>query len=69
MKEEISRKMVTPKEAAIRYGLSEGTLANWRCHREGPKFYKVGRKKIIYFLEDIEVWVRKNPVLTKDSHG
>lgn len=65
-KEEIGRTAVTPNEAAIRYGFSVGTLANWRCHKEGPRFYKVGRKKIIYFLEDIEIWARKCPVLTKD---
>ena len=48
------------------YDIPLGTLANMRSKREGPRFYKRGRR-VIYFLEDVEKWIRKNPVLTKDS--
>ena len=58
---------VTPKEAAQMYGLSEGTLANLRCRRLGAKFYRAGNKKILYFVSDLEDWLKRNPVLTKDS--
>lgn len=64
--EETSRTALTPKGFASRYGFSEGTLGNMRCQKEGPRFYKVG-KKILYFVADIEVWIKKNAVLTKDD--
>jgi hypothetical protein len=64
--EDISRKAVTAKEAALMYGFKEGTLANMRSQKVGPKFYKVGRKKVLYFTEDLDIWARANPVLTKD---
>lgn len=62
------KKAVTPSEAAEIYGLNEGTLANLRCHRQGPKYFKVGKgRKVIYFIEDLEAWLREQPVLTRDS--
>jgi hypothetical protein len=62
----LSRKVLTANEAAFLYGLSPGTLANWRHMRVGPKFYKMGGK-VAYFPEDLENWARREPVLTKDS--
>lgn len=46
--------------------LNRGTLANMRSRREGPKFYRVGRK-VVYLLDDIEQWLTSQPVLTRDS--
>lgn len=67
MKEGISRTAMSPKEASLMFGISEGTLANWRCKRIGPRYYKVGSRKVIYFVNDLEEWMRSEPVLTKDS--
>jgi hypothetical protein len=67
MKNGILKKMVTPKEAAETYGWSEGTLANLRHRKLGPKYYRVGKRKVLYRVEDIEAWVYGNPVLTADS--
>ena len=62
------KKAVTPSEASNIYGLNEGTLANLRCHRQGPKYYKVGNgRKVIYFVEDLEAWLQEQPVLTTKS--
>ena len=33
-----------------------GSLANMRCLKKGPKFFKVGRK-VIYRPEDIETYL------------
>ena len=64
----IEKLAVTPREAARLFGLSEGTLANLRCKKLGPMYYRVpGGRKIVYFLSDIEDWIRKNPVATLDS--
>ena len=60
------RKMISPTEAAEIYSLNAGSLANLRSKRRGPKFYKVGRK-ILYAVEDLEAWLKRQPVLTIDS--
>lgn len=62
----LSKKAITPKAASEIYGFSEGTLANLRCKRNGPKYYRVGRK-VLYLVTDFEEWITKNPVLTTDS--
>ncbi len=61
-------KALSPKDAVKRYPAlgCEGTLANLRCQKRGPKFYKLSRK-IIYRPEDIEAFLFSNPVLTVDS--
>jgi len=62
---------LTPKEVVGFYPAlttSEGTLANWRHQKIGPKFYKLSRK-IIYRPEDIESFLFSNPVQTLDSAG
>lgn len=46
--------------------LSTGTLANMRCRKEGPRYFKLGRK-IIYKRSDLERWIASAPVLTRDS--
>jgi hypothetical protein len=62
----LSKKVLTANEAAFMYGLAPGTLANWRHARVGPKFYKLGGK-VAYFIDDLDSWARKEPVLTQDS--
>jgi hypothetical protein len=61
------RKMVTPQMAAEIYGLDVGTLANLRYLKRGPQFYRCGKKKILYRIEELEAWLLRNPVLTTDS--
>ena len=33
----------TPEEFAAEYGISEATLADWRCDGTGPPYVKLGR--------------------------
>ncbi|NLE25207.1 MAG: helix-turn-helix domain-containing protein [Clostridiaceae bacterium] len=63
---EVIRKTVSPHQAAEIYGLSVGTLANLRCQKRGPKFFRCGRK-VLYKTDDFEKWLLSNPVLTIDS--
>lgn len=37
--------LLTSKQLAERWGLSEGTLRNWRVLGTGPKFIKLGKKQ------------------------
>ena len=62
----ISKKGFTPLDISSIYGIPEGSLANMRCKRIGPKFYKAGRK-VIYRAADVEAWLYSQPVLTRDS--
>ncbi|MFH1628438.1 MAG: DNA-binding protein [Pseudomonadota bacterium] len=62
-------KVLTPKDVIAAYPIlarSEAVLANWRNQRRGPRFFRVSRK-IIYRASDIEAFLFRNPVLTRDS--
>jgi hypothetical protein len=48
------------------FGLSRGVLANLRCKRVGPPYFKVGRR-IFYKPGPFEKWFFGTPVLTKDA--
>lgn len=67
MRTNIERKSLTPKEVSEIYGLPVGTLANWRYQRRGPKYHIVGKRKILYFVKELEEFLTQCPVLTKDS--
>ena len=63
----IKKACYTPQEVSFIYGLSVGTLANWRTKKIGPRYYKVNGRKVLYFLHDLENWSKANPVQTIDS--
>jgi hypothetical protein len=48
------------------FGLHKLTEANNRSKKMGCRYFKVGRK-VLYLVSDIEDWIKRNPVLTKDS--
>jgi hypothetical protein len=60
------RRTLTPKEVGKIYGLNPLTLANLRCQRRGPRYYRIGRK-IVYKVADIESYLFAHPVHTLDS--
>ncbi len=60
------RKTLSSAEVEMQYGIAAGSLANLRWSRKGPRFYKVGRR-VLYFVEDIESWICRNPNETLDS--
>jgi len=64
MSEKFERKVITPQEAEKIYGISAGTLANLRIARRGPKFFRAGRRKVIYRVSDFENWLFCHPVET-----
>lgn len=59
----------TPQQVSANYGISTGTLANWRTQKRGPKYFKVGSGKILYRTSDVEAFLFSTPVLTQDSMG
>lgn len=61
------RKALTTEEVVEIYGMNQGTLANLRWKKIGPKYYRKGRR-ILYKPEDIERWLFAEPVLTVESY-
>lgn len=45
-------------EARDYTGLSKSTLDKMRCTGEGPKFVRLGKRKIGYFSVDLDEWMR-----------
>jgi hypothetical protein len=66
MTKKMEKKAMTP-QASEAYGLSVGTLCNLRYQKRGPKYHVVGRRKVLYFVSDIELYIKKGLVLTRDS--
>jgi Helix-turn-helix domain len=58
---------VSPEQAAKLYGLNPGSLANMRCRKQGPRYYKVG-KKILYRIDDLERFLFNVPIQTLAQH-
>lgn len=54
----------TPAEAATFTGFTTGVLGNMRSAGTGPKFHRVGKRKILYLREDLLDWIRSSQVST-----
>lgn len=63
------RLSVSANEAAAMLGVSPRTLANWRTHRVGPAFVRVGRvhSRTLYRINDLKTWLDANRVETSAS--
>jgi hypothetical protein len=44
------------------------TLRNWRAMRIGPAYVKIG-KAVLYPVEELDAWDRKNLVTCRASKG
>jgi hypothetical protein len=51
------RPYLTSKEVAVRWRLSDQTLANWRSAGKGPPFIRVGTR-VLYPIEGIHAYER-----------
>lgn len=60
MKEPIP-KAITPLQFELIYGIPRGSLANMRNEKKGPKFYIAGERRVLYFIEDVETWLKRKP--------
>ncbi len=57
---------ITPDQAAERYGINRGTLANMRNKKQGPPYLKIGRK-VLYRVDEFEKWLFSAPVRTTEN--
>lgn len=51
-----TRLLMTPPLAALRLGVSAGTLAKWRHYGGGPPYYKIG-SRVLYDCGELDAWV------------
>jgi len=57
------KNFLTPEQLATRWGVSVGTLANWRSQKKMRYFKSLG--KVFYKLTDVLSYERKNNIITK----
>jgi predicted DNA-binding transcriptional regulator AlpA len=48
----------TPAETAVKLGVSEATLANWRSQKKGPIALRIGRA-VYYYADDLEAYLQE----------
>lgn len=51
------KKFLSPADVSELFGFTEKTLANFRWARKGPAYLKLGNKKVLYQMKDIEKWI------------
>lgn len=64
--------LLTPVQLAARWSLSKGTLSNWRNHKTGPSFIKIGAGKagnVLYRMADVLAYEAKNTKFTRGEAG
>jgi predicted DNA-binding transcriptional regulator AlpA len=49
--------LVTTEELAAMCGVAPNTCRYWRHVHQGPKFFKVGGKRVFYKRADVEEWI------------
>lgn len=55
--------VVRAPEAARLLGVSEGTLANWRAQRKGPRFARMGTRTVVYPLGELQRYIDERMAL------
>jgi hypothetical protein len=56
--DDVQGELLMPEEAAKLLRVSEGTLRDWRYHKTGPAYIRVGQRPR-YDLRDLERWVQE----------
>jgi len=68
MSHDLKKVVLKPAEVKEVFGIPEGTQANMRWAKKGPRYFKKpGGRGIYYLYSDVLEWITANPVLTRDS--
>lgn len=54
--------LLTPAETADLLGVTELTLAEWRRHRQGPPYLKLGHRTVRYDRDALGAWLEAREV-------
>ena len=62
--------LLDPKALAARLGVSTITLSKWRVRGTGPRFVKVGARRVGYSADEVDAWLASRPLQRSTSdHG
>jgi predicted DNA-binding transcriptional regulator AlpA len=53
--------VLTTDQAAAHLALGRSTLEKWRCIGAGPKFIKLGLRRVGYHKTDLDEWIASRP--------
>jgi len=53
--------ILTTDQAAAHLSLGRSTLEKWRCMGNGPKFIKLGLRRVGYHKSDLDEWLAARP--------
>lgn len=62
--------ILTSKDLAERWKMTEQMLRHWRIKNKGPQYFKLGEGKksaVRYRLEDVQEWEKKHDVSTSSG--
>lgn len=55
---------LTSRELGLQYRLSPAFLSVMRCQGKGPRWIRLGAKKVLYLRADVEAWIQAHAVET-----
>jgi predicted DNA-binding transcriptional regulator AlpA len=59
--------ILTTNQAAAHLALGRSTLEKWRCAGTGPKFLRLGMRRVGYHKADLDDWIASRPRLASTS--
>lgn len=59
-----ARNLLRPAEAAARIGVAEATLRYWRHVGRGPVSFKLGARRVVYDVADVDRWLEEQYAAT-----
>ena len=59
--------ILTTNQAAAHLALGSSTLEKWRCAGTGPKFLRLGMRRVGYHKADLDEWIASRPRLASTS--
>ena len=51
------QELMTRQEVAVMTRQAESTLRYWGTVNKGPKFFKVGGRRVLYRRSDVQAWL------------
>lgn len=58
---------LTSREVRDQYRLSIPFLSQMRCRGEGPRFTRLGIRKVLYLRADVQTWLEAHAIKTKSA--
>ena len=63
----IGKTHITSEDLSKRWGLHLNTIQRWRTQGGGPKFIRLGLKRILYPIAEVEAYESRTVVSTSDK--